>query len=56
MGNIIKRLRKEKEVTPEMKPLSLEQIQIIRRTYVIPASRLFDFGEHVFFNYLERYI
>jgi hypothetical protein len=49
------RFSHEEVETPSMKYLTPNQVRIIKHTYEIPAARLFDFGEQVFFQYLERY-
>lgn len=60
MGNVLKTIHGriitvEDIPTPPMRELTMNQINIIKTTWEIPAAKPLDTGEKILYTFLDRY-
>lgn len=56
MGNIVcTGFEDDCIITPEMKPLTEEQVRVIQKSWEVPSASPIDTGEKILFRFLELY-
>ncbi|CAG9797081.1 unnamed protein product [Chironomus riparius] len=57
MGNVIKRRARDYDnySTPEICELTFDEIDLIQRTWKVPAIKQHDTAEKIFYTYLEKF-